>query len=447
MPMRLLRIFILVIGVTCLSGYAFGGDSLPKLAVSNNGRFLVQGSGKNPFFYLGDTAWELFHRLNREETTLYLDDRAAKGFNVVQAVVLAELNGLTTGNANGDTPLLNNDPTKWNEAYFKHVDWGVHQANQRGLYVAMLPTWGDKWNKKWGVGPEIFSESNAKQFGVMLAKRYQNDAIIWVLGGDRPPENETHFGIIRAMADGIRSVVGEKQLITYHPSGWRSSADWFHDEDWLDFNMFQSGHSKRDAPNYTFTKKARAMKPAKPVFDAEPRYEDHPIDWKPQIGWFDDFDVRQAAWWSVLSGACGHTYGNHNIWQMWEPGRQPISSARTPWQKALEHPGAAQLGLMRKVMEELDFQELEPCPEILKTAEGPGLQVAARSQQRLIVYSPMGEPISIAMDELPKSKPSSRWWNPRDGEWHDASSRIAGDRHEWSPPTNGRGEDWVLVIE
>ena len=65
--------------------------------------------------------------------------------------------------------------------------------------------------------------------------------------------------------------------------------------------------------------------------DGEPRYEDHPIDWKPANGWFDAADVRQAAYWAVLAGAAGHTYGDHNLWQMWQPGRAPVSSARTPW--------------------------------------------------------------------------------------------------------------------
>jgi len=62
------------------------------------------------FFYLGDTAWELFHRLNREEAVRYLDARAAQGFTVIQAVALAELDGITVPNAYGDLPLLDRDP-------------------------------------------------------------------------------------------------------------------------------------------------------------------------------------------------------------------------------------------------------------------------------------------------------------------------------------------------
>src|SRR5271167_1749371 len=37
-----------------------------KLKVSANGRYFVDQDGK-PFFYLGDTAWLLFQRLNRAE--------------------------------------------------------------------------------------------------------------------------------------------------------------------------------------------------------------------------------------------------------------------------------------------------------------------------------------------------------------------------------------------
>ncbi|MBQ4321009.1 MAG: DUF4038 domain-containing protein, partial [Oscillospiraceae bacterium] len=50
---------------------------MKKLAVK--GRYLAWEDGA-PFFYLGDTAWELFHRLNREETEHYFAQRARQGF-------------------------------------------------------------------------------------------------------------------------------------------------------------------------------------------------------------------------------------------------------------------------------------------------------------------------------------------------------------------------------
>ena len=41
-----------------------------KLQVSQNQRYLVHEDG-TPFVYIGDTAWELFHRLNEEEVEEY----------------------------------------------------------------------------------------------------------------------------------------------------------------------------------------------------------------------------------------------------------------------------------------------------------------------------------------------------------------------------------------
>src|SRR5262245_62011465 len=96
----------------------------PPLKVSENRRFLVTADNQ-PFFWLGDTAWELFHRSNREDAEQYLKKRAEQRFTVVQAVVLAEVNGLNDPNAYGDTPLHDNDPTRPNETYFQHVDWIV----------------------------------------------------------------------------------------------------------------------------------------------------------------------------------------------------------------------------------------------------------------------------------------------------------------------------------
>ena len=52
-----------------------GAAELPKLKTSDNNRFLVTADGK-PFFYLGDTAWELFHRLDRANADKYVEKLA-----------------------------------------------------------------------------------------------------------------------------------------------------------------------------------------------------------------------------------------------------------------------------------------------------------------------------------------------------------------------------------
>lgn len=274
------------------------------LKVSANRRFLIHDDG-TPFFYLGDTAWELFHRLTPDEADVYLHDRAAKRFSVIQAVVLAECDGLFTPNMLGDTPLHNNDPTTPNAAYFAHVDQVIDRAAALGLYIGMLPTWGDKWNKKWGVGPEIFTPENARLYGMFLGRRYADAPIIWILGGDRPLETEQHRAIMTALAEGLREGDGGRHLISFHPQGGQASSQYLHDAEWLDFNMVQSGHTRNTA-NWQLIEADYARTPVKPCMDAEAGYEDHPAGFNLENGYLDDYDVRKALYWALFAGAHGH---------------------------------------------------------------------------------------------------------------------------------------------
>lgn len=426
------------------------------LRVSGDGRHLVHADG-TPFFWLGDTAWELFHRLSREEAAVYLEDRRRKGFTVIQAVVLAELDGLDVPNADGERPLVDHDPTRPNEAYFRHVDAVVDTAAARGLYVGMLPTWGDKWNRKWGVGPEIFTPANARAYGRFLGRRYRDRPIIWILGGDRSPERPEHLAIVRAMAAGLREGDGGAHLMTYHPQGAQSSSRYFHDDAWLALDLFQSGHAVRDLANDRYVTADRALRPPKPVIDGEPRYEDHPIDWKPANGWFDDADVRQAAYWAVLAGAAGHTYGDHAVWQMWQPGRTPVSSVRTPWRVALDHPGARQMGYLRRLVASRPFLLLEPDQGLLA---GPGAaapadsgaehQRAARARDSsyAFVYTPFGQPVAAWLDALRGPAVRAAWFDPRSGVETPIGTVAARGVRTFAPPgPTGRGHDWVLVLD
>src|SRR5690606_7805539 len=373
------------------------------------------------------------------------------GFTVIQAVVLAELEGLTVPNSIGEKPLHDNNPDRPNEAYFQYVDYIVNQANKLGMYIGLLPTWGDKFNKSWGVGPEVFTPENAFEYGQYLGKRYKTKAIIWILGGDRNPADEEDLNIIRRMAAGIREEVGSQQLITMHPQGGSNSATWFHNDDWLDFNMYQSGHGQKDNPNYEVTEKLYQLSPVKPVLDGEPAYEDHPINWKPEEGWFDEFDSRRAGYWSMLAGACGHTYGNHNIWQMWLPQREPISKARTPWTQALDYPGAFQAGYMKSFFESLDWQKIVPKQNIIinePNGSGKELTAAVASDRSfLLAYTPYGSNFTLDLKELSGKEITISWFNPRIGETVTAGSKEKTDSMDFDPPSDEkRGNDWVLVV-
>lgn len=418
------------------------------LKVSENRRFVVHADG-TPFFYLGDTAWELFHRLNREEAVKYLENRRAKGFTVIHAVVLAELDGLNTPNAYGDRPLLDNDPARPNEAYFKHVDYIVEEARKRGIYIGMLPTWGDKVTKAWGVGPVVFNAAKARVYGEFLGRRYAKAPnIIWILGGDRVADEVEE--IWHAMAAGITAGDGGRHLKTYHPQGGRSSAEWFHDAEWLDFNMLQSGHSEFDLPNYERVARDYGRRPVKPCLDGEPRYEDHPVNWRPENGWFDDFDVRQAAYWGLFAGGFGHTYGCHDIWQMLAPGRGPISAARNNWYDVLDLPGAWDIMHVRHLMESRPFLSRVPDQSMIAEGQAGGAAhvQATRGDGYAFVYIPTGNTIKVKLGMISGSEIKAWWFDPATGQATEAGIFANQGTRTFDPPGEaGRGNDWVLVLD
>ena len=425
-----------------------------RLRVTENGRYLEYEDG-TPFFYLGDTAWELFHRLDREGADRYLADRARKGFTVIQAVVLSELGGLDTPNPYGALPLVDRDPTRPNEAYFQHVDHIVNRAQELGLVVGMLPTWGRYWTRTPSAGPAIFTLENARSYGRLIGARYREKPVIWILGGDRNVECEEERAIIAAMAEGLRNGDGGAHLITYHPRGPGRSSDCFHHATWLDFNMIQSSHGAHDHDNGLFVAHDYALQPPKPTLDGEPRYETIAVGFyfhgANRYDRFDAYDVRQAAYWALLAGACGHTYGNNNVWQMWAPGRKPALWATVPWSEALDHPGAFQMGLVRRLFESRPFQKLVPDQGMI--AGGPsaaGAKVrAARADDGsfALVYSPIGARFTIDKRVIHARRVQEMWYDPRYGSTYLVHTSDNVSFQTYTPPTSGRGNDWVLILQ
>jgi len=439
---------------------------LPALRVSENRRFLVDSSGK-PFFYLADTAWELFHRLTREEAVRYVDLRASQRYTAIQAVALAELDGLTDPNPYGDLPLTNNDPTKpavtpgnspSNAAaydYWDHVDYIIDQANQRGLYVALLPTWG-RWTTTFRPQDQTtLTPQNAQAYGEFLGKRYARKAIIWILGGDRPPTNVE--ATWRAMAKGIAIGVSGSEnydavLMTYHPRGGETSSTTFHNDTWLDFNMHQTGHGlSQTVKPWARIERDYQRTPAKPVLDGEPLYEDHPLQFRARdFGYSFDAHIRQRAWWSVFAGSFGHTYGNHSVWQMYAPGRKPVNGPLFYWNEAIHRPGAAQMRHLRALIESRPVLDRVPDDALIpQPLDDADRITATRGKDYLFVYSAQGRKFSVNLGQISGAQLKAWWFNPRTGT---AAAAIEGSidnkgARECTPPSEGFGSDWVLVLD
>lgn len=442
---------------------AIAPATAPRLKVSENKRFLVTAEGK-PFFYLGDTAWELFHRLNREEADRYLSDRAAKGFTVIQSVAIAELDGHSVPNPYGHLPLNDLDPARPavkdgpGNDYWDHVDYIVEKANSIGLTIGFLPTWGRYWHDPVKDGKPLFTKENAEAYGKWLGERYKGKGIIWILGGDRNIENDAQKDVIRAMARGLRAGDGGAHLITFHPRGGSGSADVFHGEDWLDFNMRQNGHAIEFTGRYDQTATDYARTPVKPVLDGEPIYEDHPVSFRAkELGHSVAADVRRPLYWDLFQGACGHTYGHHSVWQMYAPARGPINGPLMPWYEAIDQPGAAQMQFGRRLMESRPYLSRVPDDSVIVPSQvptsvpGAGTRrfVATRDAEGsyAMVYAPVGRTFSVKMDVIKGGKVKAWWFDPRTGKATAIGEFPNTGTREFTPPDKGEELDWVLVLD
>lgn len=439
---------------------AFAQKITGPIQVHPDQKYLMTAEGE-PFFWLADTAWELFHRLDEKEATDYLDTRQKQGFNVVQAVVLAELDGVHTPNANGDLPFSDIEKWEYNEAYFQHVDRILKLALERNIHIALLPTWGDKlFKESWGVGPEIFTSATAYSYGKWIGNRYKNhENLIWVLGGDRNPRIDSQdVEVWNQMARGILESQNPDNpiLITFHPqpTGPGGSSNWFHNADWLDFNMHQTGHCPNQATYEKITHDLN-LSPKKPTIDGEPMYEEHPKCFNAkELGYSEAADIRRIMYWNVFAGAAGQSYGCHAVWQMYDLDKTPVNAPLKPWHQSLNLEVANQVKHLKNLMLSRPYFDRIPDQSLIGTTQSYNDSYLAASRNQsgtyALIYSPTGLDIPLNLSKMKGDRFRLTWFDPRTGvQFPGNNGEIVGKEKNQtvSPPSSGRGNDWVLIVD
>ena len=431
---------------------------MQKLKVHENGKNLILEDG-TPFFYLGDTAWEMFQRLTKDEVEYYMSVRARQGFNVVQAIALSGSEPYECPNKYGRTalkaPYDSPEPdTEGPYSYWDHIEWCVSCAERYGIYFALLPMWSNRYNDP---DTTIFKGYEvSRQYGRFLGERFRDHPnIIWMLGGDVDVKPYMHE-IFDGLAAGIRAGEGENNhLFMFHPGGLSSSVGQLGgDKPYLDFHSVQSGHSLKSYEPERFFPACRAV--GKPFLDTEAHYEDHAANWHPKFRRWDAADIRMGAYRSVFSGACGETYGNPLlIFFLYEPlipekyGDFIGDLTDGGWFEAMRHEGANTIGFLKKLCLSRNFLELRPAPEMVTNAEPNvlfGELPCARGEDYAFVYSPMGREIRVDTRSFPKEYVRAAWFDPRTGEESEICYMERGEAL-FVPETRGRGNDWVLVLD
>ena len=206
------------------------------LSIKPGERYLVDAAGK-PFLIHGDTAWSLIAQLTREDADLYLEDRRARGFNtILVSLIEAKFATNAPANASGQPPFLK----PWvydapNEAYFRHADWVLRRAAEKGFLVLLTPSYlgFDGGPEGWYQAMVANGAERLHRYGEYLGRRYRDFSnVLWVHAGDYDPPRED---LVRAIAQGIRKY-DARALHTAHGSPETSAIDYWRGEPWLQVN-------------------------------------------------------------------------------------------------------------------------------------------------------------------------------------------------------------------
>ncbi len=427
-----------------------------KLKVSDNGRYLQHENG-TPFFWMGETGWLLPEKLNRDEASYYLTKCREAGYNVVQ---VQTVNGVPAMNFYGQYSFpdgfnFKDINKKGVYGYWDHMDYIIKKAEQNGIYIGMVCIWGNL------VKAGLMNEKEAVAYGKFLAERYKDSPnIIWFIGGD--VRGDIKPEVWNTLANTIKSI-DKNHIMTFHPFGRTSSIKWFHNADWLDFNMFQSGHRRYDQTrgdgdntaeaavaedNWRYVEAALAMKPAKPVIDGEPSYEEIPQGLHdPSEPWWKAPDVRRYAYWSVFAGSFGHTYGHNSIMQMVKPATNGGYGATKTWFDALKDPGFNQMQYLKNLMLAFPFFDRVPDQNIIAGENGFRYDraIATRGNDYLLVYTYTNRPMQVDLSKISGAKKNVWWYSPVDGSLKyvgEFDSKVQRFNYEGA---YGAGNDHVLI--
>ena len=445
--------------------------------VSPNRRHLVHDG--RPFFYLADTAWKLLTAPTEAEAARYLRTRKEQGFTVIMPVLATER---TRGEEGERSAFLNDDPERYDEEYFAKVDRIVDAANRMGLWMALLPAWGSYVGGNDRDTP-ILNQTTARAYGRYVGDRYKDKNVIWVNGGDRIAKDPEHQAVWRALAAGLRDgdpgLKNGTRLMTWHPPGLRpdptvsgSSGLWFHDDEWLDFNMLQTGLRFLEEDLCARYVAEYTREPTKPYLDGETRYENSRRNFAlPPTGpKIQARHVRQAAYYAMLCGALGHTYGCRDVWSFYVPSEAPPTrGVDMHWNDALHLKGAEQLRHWRRLFEEdCPWHRLVPDLPTNTSRGGPvgggrneGAFVTrgawdgtgnirtpaaiAHDRSFAVIYLPEQMPVWVELSRLEGERIEATWLDPRTGT-QTRAGRFDREEVRFLPRGAEDEPDWVLIL-
>ena len=436
-----------------------------RLRVAPDRRHLQHADG-TPFFWLGDTWWMGFTKrlpwpAGFQELTA---DRVAKGFTVIQIVagLYPDMEPFDERGANEAGFPWTPDFARINPAYFDMADLRVAHMVRSGLVPCIVG--------EWGYFLEFAGQAALERHWRNLVARYGAYPVVWCAAGEATmfyylnrPKDEQEAAERRQQAQaawstiirGIRAADPFDNPITIHPT--RFGREQVDDPTVLDLEMLQTGHSGYPtlSANIDTLSDALSRDPVMPVFVSEVDYEGILESSREEI-------QRFLFWSSMLTGACGHTYGANGIWQVntrekpFGPSPHGTAWGNLPWEDAYQLPGSGQLGLGKRFLERYRWHQFETHLEWIEPHQTPENRLSCYAAgipgQARVIFIPAMQIWSawsgnLAVKSLEEGASyQATLFNPKTGEQHDLGTASGDDNGDWFVPKPPVFQDYVLVL-
>ena len=424
---------------------ALAQPSTPPLQIGPEGRFLVKPNG-DAFVWVGETNW-FFARIDPDRRDRMLDKRHTQGFTVL---FVAAREPLYTG-AGG--PYVDGDITRLNEPWWTYLEDYIDAAARRGMYVGVALGW---WGHVLRNTPEDLYTN-----GVAAAQRLNGKTnVVWLTAGEAggherkqtlPREN------LEALVRGIRDGDTDDKLLTIH-ADYRRATSLTDDAALVDFNNWQTSQwcCRADLPRkddrtwtvweamaFDYAQRYDTPSGAKPTLDGEAWYERN----KDFCG-ATAFHIRRRAYFTILAGGFGHTYGAGGIWDALD---EPEGCSGS-YLDALDYPGAEDMAHLSAFLHALgnDLLLLRPNQTLIRAGQSAAYDAHVQAAQAAdgsyaVVYDADGGTLRLDLSGLSSAFLRARWFNPDTSAYVDDERRYPREHNvRFEAPT--ADQDWVLWL-
>ena len=378
--------------------------NMSKITISHTKDYFIKDN--KPFFYLADTVWSAFTNIYTDEWDKYLEYRKMQGFNVLQINILPQWDASQINL--GISPFEKNrageiNYFKINEEYFSHACEMLYKAVQKGFTPAIVVLWCNYVPYTWlskNRKQDIMPIEAIEPYCEYAAKLFKQFNPIFIVSGDTSFESErTAEYYLKALE--VVKKNAEDCLCTMHIWG---DSDYlpteFEESIYLDFYMYQSGHAQKNQNVEPWKMAQTFMKKniKRPIVNGEPCYEGMGF----KSGRYNQLNIRQAIWQSLLSGAkAGITYGAHGVW-CWHRSFSNFEAASNwnmpfYWDEALRLQGAWDASYARWIFENYDLFDIHPSEKIVNSETS--LRMSATSNEdKIIIYTPYSIDVDVKAD-------------------------------------------------